>query len=259
MVVEPRDGPAYRIEIEHPQLVVAGYTGRNSEAVDLHIRELADHGVEPPPSVPMFWHLPDWLLLSDGRTVQVAGASTSGEAEAVLVRLTDGSLIVTVGSDHTDRDLERRSLELSKIVCPKVMGAKAWLFEDVAEGWDQLQLDSSTGAVASYQLGKLELIRRPLEVLALADKLVPDPHRPLVLFLGTVSLNVAEFSFDSQFVAALRNPVDGRMLTCMYAVENIGAGGEPLASGVDHPEVSSHDAFGSESPGEVVQENKPRE
>jgi 4-hydroxyphenylacetate 3-monooxygenase len=219
--VEPRSAPTYQIELEDPRLVVAGFTARDDQSLTAHIEELAAHGVAPPPTVPMLWSLPDWLLRRDGRTVQVAGSSTSGEAEPVLIRLGDGSLLVTIGSDHTDRALERSSLRLSKLVCPKVIGQTAWLYEDVMAEWDALRLSSSTGAVDSYQHGSLELLREPGELLDMADAMTPNSGRPLVLFLGTVSLNVDAFSYDAHFAATLTDPGSDRALTCTYAVENV--------------------------------------
>jgi hypothetical protein len=221
LTVEPQSAPAYPVDIQDPRLVVAGFTGRDRSTVDAHIEELAAHGVAPPATVPMLWSLPSWLLSRDGARVQVAGSSTSGEAEPVLIRQSDGSLLVTVGSDHTDRAMERNSIRLSKLVCPKVIGRTAWLYEDVLAAWDELQLSSATGAVESYQAGTLELLRHPDEMLALADAVVPNSGRPLVIFLGTLGLNVPDFSFDEHFAATLSDPRTERTLTCSYAVENV--------------------------------------
>ncbi len=221
LLVEPLSAPPYAVELNNARLVVAGFTGRNDASVKAHLDELAAHGVPSPPTVPMLWPLPDWLLRSDDRTVQVAGASTSGEAEPVLVRTGDGSLLVTVGSDHTDRALERSSLHLSKLVCPKVIGRTAWLYEDVMAEWDALDLSSSTGEVEHYQVGSLELLRHPEELLQLTETLVPDGGRPLVLFLGTLSLNVDRFSYDAEFAATLSDASGARTLTCSYLVENV--------------------------------------
>ncbi|HAE46143.1 MAG TPA: DUF2848 domain-containing protein, partial [Tistrella mobilis] len=42
-------------------------------------------------------------MLTQDETIEVLGPDSSGEAEAVLVGDTDGTIWVTVGSDHTDR------------------------------------------------------------------------------------------------------------------------------------------------------------
>ena len=93
--------------------------GRDEAAVRRHIEELAAHGIDAPPATPIFWLLPNWLLTLAPATTQVHTAKSSGEVEPVLLRMPDGEVFVTVGSDHTDRDLERSSLLLAKLTCPK--------------------------------------------------------------------------------------------------------------------------------------------
>jgi 4-hydroxyphenylacetate 3-monooxygenase len=222
LLVEPRDAPAYEVELVRPWLVVAGYTGRDEASVEHHIRELAAHGIAPPDAVPMVWLLPNWLLRTGGRTLQVDGASTSGEVEPVLIRLPDGRLLVGVGSDHTDRDRERDSVALSKLVCPKVLSPSVWLYEDVERGWDSLQLRSRAGGDDPYQAGEAAHIRRPDELLELVDRTLGlAGDRPLVLFLGTVPMTGGALSFDEAFEATLTNPDDGRTLTCGYRSEDV--------------------------------------
>src|SRR6185312_14717498 len=130
-------------------LVVAGYTGRDEHAVKQHITELQAHGIMPPDTIPMFWTLPNWLLST---------------AEPVLIRMPDGELFVTVGSDHTDRSLEASSILLAKLTCPKILASTAWQFADVADRWDSLHLQAVIREdEARYQDGTLALIRHPLE------------------------------------------------------------------------------------------------
>ncbi|NIQ18355.1 MAG: DUF2848 domain-containing protein, partial [Candidatus Aenigmarchaeota archaeon] len=77
-----------------------------------HIEELRREGIPPPPSVPMLFPVLSHNITTAGQ-IQVVGSRTSGEAEFVL--LLDGeNIFVGVGSDHTDRDLERHSIMKSK-------------------------------------------------------------------------------------------------------------------------------------------------
>ncbi len=96
------------IAITPRELVIAGWTGRDEAAIRHHIEELAGIGVPRPSSVPLFYR-GSVDLLTQSETLQVVGAETSGEVEAVLVALADG-LWVTVGSDHTDRKSESWSV-----------------------------------------------------------------------------------------------------------------------------------------------------
>jgi Protein of unknown function (DUF2848) len=212
------DGATQPVSVVDPYLVVAGYTGRDEEAVRKHIAELAAHGIDGPPVTPIFWLLPHWLLILASAAIQVHTASSSGEVEPVLLLMPDGEVFVTVGSDHTDRDLERSSLLLAKLTCPKVLSADLWPFKDVAHRWDTLRLRSHTGA-QDYQEGTVATIRPPLDLLARAVEIASDTRRPIVLFLGTIPLLTNEFVFAKRFTGTLEDPEGERSLSCDYTVE----------------------------------------
>src|SRR5215218_6040179 len=112
--VEGSDQP---LAFEARRLLIAGYTGRDQAAVARHVAELREHGIPAPARTPALYALaPD--RLTTATPVAVVGSQTSGEAEFVLI-VSRGVLYVGVGSDHTDRDLERLSVPRSKQVCPK--------------------------------------------------------------------------------------------------------------------------------------------
>ena len=64
-------------------LVVAGWTGRNTEALEAHIKELEAVGVKRPKSVPIFDRNAA-ALLTTADAIQVMGDRSSGEVEFVL-------------------------------------------------------------------------------------------------------------------------------------------------------------------------------
>ena len=198
--------------------MVAGYTGRDEEAVRRHVEELAAHGIDAPPAAPVFWLLPDWLLTLAPTKTQAHTANSSGEVEPILVRQPDGEVFVTVGSDHTDRDLERSSLLLAKLTCPKIMSADLWRFADLASRWDTLRLRSHTGE-QDYQEGTVATIRSPLDLLARAVEIAPDAQRPIILFLGAIPLLTGGFVFAERFTGTLEDPEGGRSLGFDYTVE----------------------------------------
>ena len=113
-----------RIKFQALQLVMAGWTGRNREALQAHIDELAELGIPGPKSVPEFYPL-SVDRLSQGDAIQVSGENTSGEVEFFLIH-TGEDLLVGLGSDHTDRALEASSITLSKQICDKVLCPKLW-------------------------------------------------------------------------------------------------------------------------------------
>ena len=101
------DGTGDGVTLEGPELIVIGFSGRDGALVERHISELAALGVPRPPQVPMVWKLPSRLLLQ-GDHVTVDSDATSGEAEPVLI-VRGKDHFLAVGSDHTDRELERMS------------------------------------------------------------------------------------------------------------------------------------------------------
>lgn len=218
----PESSPA-SVRLSEPVLVVAGFTGRDVDAVRRHLDELKAHGVEEPESVPTLYPLPAWLLRSAPATLEVSSRTSSGEAEPVLIRLRGGDLYVTVGSDHTDRELERSSIALSKLVCPKVVAPSVWRFEDVADRWDELRLRGRHGG-DPYQDERLASIVPPLELLERVEGRLRLPaERPLVLFMGTIPLLSGELRFGGNFSATLADERHGRVLECRYSVEQLAA------------------------------------
>lgn len=201
------------LAFEPKRLIVAGYTGRDTEAVEEHIAELAAIGVPPPPSVPMFYDL-DPALLTTGPIIQVAGENTSGEAEPVLIRH-GGRYYLGVGSDHTDRDLERTDIAESKAACPKPFADRVLtLPADLAAlDWDGIGLESSVDGV-DYQRGTLAALRTPADLLARLADTLGDLAGDLIVFGGTVPLLTGAFRPGIRWRAVLR--AGATTLTCGY-------------------------------------------
>ncbi len=72
-------------------------------------------------------------LLTTAGEIEVPGPDTSGEAEFVLLVERD-RVPVAAGSDHTDRALEKQTIEKSKLVGPGVLSPDAWDLADVRAG-----------------------------------------------------------------------------------------------------------------------------
>jgi hypothetical protein len=95
------DGRSTPVDVPVDHVILVGYSGRDREAVQAHIRELELLGVAPPARVPAMYTVSPELVTTGSRLV-VDGTATSGEAEFVLVPSPHG-VLVGVGSDHTDR------------------------------------------------------------------------------------------------------------------------------------------------------------
>jgi hypothetical protein len=198
-------------------LVIAGWTGRSRDAVEAHIRELEAIGVPRPRSVPLFYRVAASNLTSAPR-VEVVGGASSGEVEFVLVSADDG-LWVGVGSDHTDRELEKRSVAASKQVCVKPVGTSFWRYEDVAAHWDALELRSHVGPAGGtrlYQHGSVGAIRAPQDLI---ERYCGAATLPVgtAMYGGTLPVHGA-VGFADRYELELIDPVRGRTLRHVYEV-----------------------------------------
>ncbi len=125
-----------RISVTIKSVVVAGWTGRNREAVRHHIDELAALGIAPPSQVPLYYRVSN-ALLTQSETIEVLGDGTSGEIEPLLIQV-GGRLYFGLASDHTDRDLERHSVAASKQACAKPVATPLWDFEEIKDHLEML-------------------------------------------------------------------------------------------------------------------------
>lgn len=205
------------LDLTPDRLIVAGYTARDERAVAEHIAELQAIGVPPPPSVPAFYDL-DPALLSTDAVVAVDGTHTSGEVEPVLVRH-HGEYYLAVGSDHTDRDLERTSIADSKAACPKPIGQLVIpLGTDVsAAAWGGMTASSSVDELP-YQNGDLATLRPPDDLLERLTGTLGEIDGDLVVFCGTFPLLTGEFVHGSYWRLHL-SCADGTTLTHSYEIK----------------------------------------
>ncbi len=168
------------------RVVLAGYTGRDRAIVQHHIDELRAQGIPAPDRVPdAYPGLPTGIQI-DGTLPAGAGWS-SGEVEFVLLA-TERGVYVGVGSDHTDRDLERTAMVPAKQAFPKILGARVWPLTQLADGWDSLVLRSWitwNGTRSLYQEGSVAMIMTPSGLLEFAGA-EAGTEPGLVVYSGTV-------------------------------------------------------------------------
>lgn len=208
------------VRVEVTEVLLAGYTGRDRAKVLEHIHELELLGVKPPDRVPAVYVVEPSLLRpgTDG-SVPVSGPETSGEVEIYLANTLHG-WVVGVGSDHTDRREETVDIPRSKGMCPKAISPNVWLYADLEDHWDQLQLRSwvwHDGARRLYQDGTLASF---LRIPDLWEELRQAGHPDLagrVVFGGTLPLQEG-FVYGQRFETELFDPVLRRRLQCGYDV-----------------------------------------
>lgn len=194
-------------------LIIAGWAGRDAAVVQAHIEELAELGVAPPASTPLFYRV-SAALLTVADTIEVLGEDSSGEAECVLLRW-GGELWVGIGSDHTDRKVEAVGVSLSKQMCEKPVGRLFWRFSEVEPHWDALALRSwrvEDGARVAYQDGSTSELLAPAELIA---KLGGRLEEGWLMFCGTVPV-IGPIRGARRFAVELSDPVRGRALSHEY-------------------------------------------
>ncbi|GAA2613045.1 DUF2848 family protein [Actinomadura fulvescens] len=210
-------GTGERLTVVPDKLIVAGYTARDEAAVEAHIAELEAIGVPRPASVPAFYDL-DTALLTTAPVVEVDGAATSGEVEPVLIRA-GGRYFLGVGSDHTDRELERTDVAESKAACPKPIGSTVVELDPALSSpdWDTLIAGCAVDET-SYQRGSVSALRHPAQLLErLADAIGAVPPN-VVLFCGTLPLLDGTFVHGSHWQVRLELP-GGEALTHAYEIK----------------------------------------
>lgn len=209
------DGAATR-DIPIGRLLIAGWTGRDAEAVEAHIRELEEMGVPRPATVPTYYSVAHARLTQAAR-IEVSGGESSGEVELVLLQ--DDELLVGLGSDHTDRAIERVNVTVSKQMCDKPIARDLWRYDEVAAHWDQLQLRSFVerdGVLELYQDGTMALVR-PAAALLSVPRAAGTWQRGCAMFCGTFAAH-GGIRPALRYRLQLHDPVLGRTIEHGYEV-----------------------------------------
>ena len=205
--------PVYRI-------VNAGYTSRDKQALQKHIEELRQKGVPAPRTIPTLYPVASYLIVTDG-TVEVVEERNSGEVEFVLL-LNEHELLIGVGSDHTDREMETISILKAKQACPNVMSSTVWPYKELEDHWDELILRSwvlKEGKRILYQEGQVSQLMSPEDlILFVKERLVDHNMNNLIIYSGTIPTVTGEIMSGDAFEAELYDPITDDVLQCKYNV-----------------------------------------
>lgn len=202
------------------QLVVAGWTGRDAAAVEKHMAELEAIGIQRPASTPIFYRVSAARLTTDG-TIEATGTTSGGEVEYLLLRH-EGRYWVGLGSDHTDREVEKYGVTVSKQMCDKPIATQFWPFDEVAPHWDKLILRSfvvENGKRAVYQEGPVAAMLDPMDLVSryTANGAFAD-HT--LMFCGTLAAH-GGVRATQQFAFEIEDPVLGRKIAHEYQVTSL--------------------------------------
>lgn len=208
------------IEIKVSYAVNAGYAGANQQTVRAHIEELREMGVPAPKTTPTFYPVAA-SQLTKSRHIQVGNGQTSAEVEYVFFRTEKGDF-VSVGSDHSDRWLESKSVCAAKQICPNVVADKIWPYADIRDHWDEIRLIceiNENGAWRTYQDGKASELLTPEELLELGSSCLPESG-DIVLYSGTIP-TIGKLCFGKQWRIRMADPVLDREIAFEYEVETL--------------------------------------
>jgi hypothetical protein len=219
LLLHNRSGSS-RTDVAIDQAVIAGWTGRNAAAVEKHIRELEALGVKRPASTPIFYRVSAARITATD-TIEAVGENSGGEVEFVLLEHA-GRLWVGTGSDHTDREVEKYGVTVSKQLCDKPIAREFWSYDDVAPHWDRLVLRAhvvENGRRVLYQEGTVAAMIAPKDLISRYDKSGELPPGT-IMFGGTLAAQggvrpANEFAFE------LEDPVLGRKIAHAYKVRTL--------------------------------------
>jgi len=200
------------------RLVCAGWVGRDARAVQAHIEELGQHGIPGPSQTPTYMNYSPYLATTD-TAIDVVGPESSGEVE-YLVFKGDGDIYIGVGSDHTDRDMEKHSIPGSKQMCAKVLAPVVWSYRELEDHWDRIILRSWAGRPGGpvlYQEDALGTVLDPQRILEGLPKDDGLPENGMLVFSGTVATR-SGLIFSDRFDFEMEDPVLARTIRYGYAI-----------------------------------------
>ncbi|GGO73079.1 DUF2848 family protein [Nocardioides deserti] len=214
------DGTRTPRELEVRRMYNMGSATRDADVAIHHQKEVADAGVKIAFDVPAPRIYPITPQALTTRTaVEVHGSRTSGEVEIVLV-VTGDEVLVGVGSDHTDRDLERVSIVYSKQTCPNILAPTLWRLSEVADHWDQCVLESWVDGTL-YQQTPTGTFLSPEDLLRILGERANPPASDYVLFAGTIVALDGKLAYGREWSFRLHDPVLDREIRHTYRLESL--------------------------------------
>ena len=222
LIVESREGEK-EVDFEVNKLVNAGRSGRDAKAVKRHMEELRKSGINVGNEFPIFWPKTSDRVTTNSEFEVLPNTLSSGEVEFAILVDKD-NIFIGVGSDHTDREIQKTDLAAAKEIYYNVLAPKVWIYEEVKKYWDELIMRSwveEGGKRTLYQEGKLIDILKPEKILEEVKLRVGDNLDGLIIFSGTFPTLSGKLSFSSYFEAELEDQKAGRVIHHVYRAEPI--------------------------------------
>jgi hypothetical protein len=197
-----------------------GSATRDAAVAVHHQEEVARAGITIALNVPAPRIYPiDTYALTTEDAIGVVGPRSSGEVEIVLV--VSDRLYVGVGSDHTERDLERASIVWGKQASPNILAPTLWDFEEIAGHWDQCVMRSWVDG-RPYQDVGVNAFLSPPDILRVMRERIPGmPQRDFVVFCSTIVALDKELGFGDLWKFEMVDPVLDRRISHAYRLERL--------------------------------------
>ena len=210
-----------RVAIRPTNVVIAGWTARDRTALDHHVEELAAIGVPAPSAMPLYYRVAASNAVQ-ASTIDVVGDDTSGEVEPVLI-VSQAGILLTVGSDHTDRALEAHSVALSKQIATKPLAGTAWALDAIAD-LDALELTAEISddgeSYRRYQEGTLAAIKPLTELVEGSARSLGALPIGTVIYCGTLPA-IGGVVAAKHFRCALRDPTTRETISLEYQTRTL--------------------------------------
>lgn len=214
-----RTGGATNTKLPVDRVVLAAFAGRDLNSARKKVEELRQIGHWAPDRVPAFIEVPPELIVH-APEISPGNHRTSGEVEYVLLNSKDGWL-VSVGSDHSDREVEVNNLPASKVVCPKVVASTFWRLEDVEGHWDEMILQAyvtfGDGERRHCQREKLSALLPPRDLLKYVEEGGWNMGDGFLVFSGSIPFIVSAEGATS-FGFSLEDPILHRSISHEYLI-----------------------------------------
>jgi len=226
VTVRHLDGTSRPKSLEIARIANLGMAGRSQpegEQLDNHLEQMREAGVASPEQLPFVTPKPNYLVTTDD-SIQVNSSETAGEAEFVMYP-TDEHLYIGVGNDHKEYEIAPTNMHVANNTCPSVMSDEVWVFEEVADHWDEIELRSwveRDGTLELYQRAPMSAFMRPNSIVDAVAESITDPITGTAIWSGTVDSGgvdpFPEVVSGDFYMVQLHDPVLNRRLVTQYSV-----------------------------------------
>lgn len=214
VTIDGADGAETRV-LDVARVYNLGFTIRDRDKMQRHLDEVVGVHVPWPERPPVIFPISAWATITSD-DVPVQYGRTSGEIEIVTV--VDGDeLLIGVGSDHTDRELEATDIPWGKQVAPNILAPTLWRWRDVADHWDQVQLESYVDGTL-YQKALVSEFWTPEEMVTSVKGRIKEVPGARVFYSGTVVSENEQLDFGKEWSLRMIDPVAGKTIRHDYTV-----------------------------------------